>query len=778
MAVEPGTPAPQAGHPAHPRSRAPVGTPATQARGDPAPSVEAGTFRWRNAELRVLSAVAQAVNCSLDLPAILEQALAALLDLMHCTVASIVLVDWETQEIEVYTRRRAARRGGPGLRRFDLVALRAAGAAGQTVHPILEGPRPPGGRFLAVPLAARGRTLGLVGVALADAGGSRTRRLLAAAAAEIGTAVENARLYQRAQREADRLAAVNAVGSAIRKSLRVPALLDEALRQLLAVTDLEFGVVFLHEPGAATPAIAARSGISEALAARLAARLSGQGAAPGLDPVIEEDLPRPEPAPTAPRRGRAPRCSMHIPLHSQGRLLGVMTVGSYSQRHFAPGARDLLAGVASHISLALENACLYEQTQHSARRLEALNAVATAANETLEIDSFLRAALPKMAAVADLGGVSVFLVPAEDPGRLAQAVYHGDPGSPLAGLGRQALAVGSGGAGRCAAGRSLVIEPGPPAGRRQRASGAVAYLPLQSRGRLIGVLAAASRHATFSAATTDLLQALAGQLAIGLDNALLYRETQERAQELAQMNEALREAMRGKDQFMANVTHELKRPIAPARMVLETLLEVPPDRISRQRQEALLRNALSNMDSLDTLVSELLDAVRLERQSQPFAQERFDLRSVVRRSVATMRPLAEARDIKVHSIIPATAINLCGDAEALGRVVSNLLSNAIKFNRDGGSVLLQLERTAEGKAVLEVTDTGIGIPAHARPHIFERFYQADSSSTRAHEGLGLGLFIARGIVEHHGGEIRFETEEGQGTTFTVVLPLAREPRGA
>lgn len=630
MAFDPGTPASEAGRPQSPAGKAAIANPPAPAgphlgRAPRRLPLGGAALRRRNAGLQALNAIGSALSSSLELPVILEQALHALLDVLGYSTANVLLLDWQTQELEVYASRRKGDRAEFTFRRFDLLSLQrdGASAAGIVTGTLAQSAQRPHTRLLASPIRARGRALGLLTADPLDSragklpqGLGREHRLLDRVGLQIGAAVENARLHERIRREADQLAAVNAVGSAIRRSLRVPKLLDEALRQVLAVTDLDFGVVFLAvaEPG--TWPIAARSGISKALAIRL----RESGAVPGDLPgpwawphqaAISEDVAG-EPYR---HRGRTVHCLMHIPLRASDQLLGILTVGSYSQHHFAPGAADLLGGMANQISLAMENARLYEETQASSHRLEAINA------------------------------------------------------------------------------------------------------------------------------------------------------------QLAEANAALHEAVRGRDLFLANVTHELKRPLAPARLVLEALLDAPPGKIPPQRQEKLLRNALRNLDDMSALVSELLDAVRLQHREEP-SVETFDLRPVAERSLAAMRPLAEAGCLQVRSIISSRAIKVRGDPEALARVVTNLLSNAIKFNRKGGSVLLQLERVGDSQGVLSVTDTGVGIPALARPHIFEHFYQADSSSTRAHEGLGLGLFIAREIVERHGGQIRFDTEEGEGTTFTVTLPLA------
>ncbi len=581
----------------------------------------ASSLDQRNSTLRLLDSVGQALGSSLEIDASLTGAIRALLDAQRYSGVAVLLLDWDSQEIVTYSGLRSSGRSHIDLERHDLLALPQYPKGTAPVVPLKSLSSRAGiGSLLTSPIVAAGQVLGVLAVTGKPTAGRKPyeRRLLRSIAQRIGTAVSNARLYAQAREEADRLAAVSAVGDAVRRSLHVPRILSDALRQLLLVTDLEFGVIYLISEAEGTLSVAARASLSPQTARwirkHIRQRLGHQLTILDGQPTIEEDLPTGD---NAPQGTEAPRCLMHVPLTFRSRPLGLLTVGSHTQSHFAPRAVELLAAMGSQISLALENVRLYEKYRTSARELEVTNT------------------------------------------------------------------------------------------------------------------------------------------------------------QLAETNEALRDAIRSKDHFLANVTHELKRPLAPARLVVEALLE-SPERFSAQRQEKMLRNVLDNLDSMDTLVTELLDAVRLQRQPFPSLTETIDLRTVTRRSLAAMRPLAEARGVKLHAIIPSAPIRVRGDPEGLARVVANLLSNAVKFNREAGSVLVQIESTAEGTAVLSVTDTGVGIPPHARPRVFEHFYQADSSSTRAHEGLGLGLYIAKGIVEQHGGRIRFDSQEGVGTTFTVTLPLARK----
>ena len=155
-----------------------------------------------------------------------------------------------------------------------------------------------------------------------------------------------------------------------------------------------------------------------------------------------------------------------------------------------------------------------------------------------------------------------------------------------------------------------------------------------------------------------------------------------------------------------------------------------------------------------------------------------DFAAVVAGVVETMRPSAEAKSITVALALPPGAVPVDGDGERLRQVVANLLSNAVKFTPSGGRVRVELTMAGD-RARLAVTDTGKGISGKFLPHVFERFRQADASSTRAEAGLGLGLAIVRHIVELHRGRVRADSAgEGTGATFTVDLPIAAPAAGS
>jgi CheY-like chemotaxis protein/two-component sensor histidine kinase len=192
---------------------------------------------------------------------------------------------------------------------------------------------------------------------------------------------------------------------------------------------------------------------------------------------------------------------------------------------------------------------------------------------------------------------------------------------------------------------------------------------------------------------------------------------------------------------------------------------LPPE-AQRHAVEVIARNASSQV----RLVDEVLDISRIVRGQLQLDLQVIDVRAAIERALDTVRPAAEAKGLTLATTLPDVLVTVA-DPERLQQVVWNLLSNAVKFTPRGGCVTVSATRQ-RSHAVVEVHDTGVGIPAEFLPHVFERFTQADSSTTRRYGGLGLGLAIVRHIVELHGGTVRVESAgEDAGSRFTIALPL-------
>jgi len=221
--------------------------------------------------------------------------------------------------------------------------------------------------------------------------------------------------------------------------------------------------------------------------------------------------------------------------------------------------------------------------------------------------------------------------------------------------------------------------------------------------------------------------------------------------------------------FVANASHELKTPVAAVRVLAETLLTALPDdpEAGRRFAERIAREA----ERLDLLVRDLLDLSRVERGTLDV--EPVDLVGLAKEVVGGYGELAEERRIRLHSEL-RPQVSMRGDRAQLGLLLSNLLDNALRYTPAKGTVCVRLDAT-ESRAVIQVSDTGQGIPARELSRVFERFYRVDKARARQTGGTGLGLAIVRHVAEAHGGTVGVDSELGRGSTFTVSLPVTGPP---
>lgn len=238
------------------------------------------------------------------------------------------------------------------------------------------------------------------------------------------------------------------------------------------------------------------------------------------------------------------------------------------------------------------------------------------------------------------------------------------------------------------------------------------------------------------------------------------------AEQLQRATTRLEEANRAKDEFLATVSHELRTPLT-AIIGWSKLLLRNQVADSRHATQVIERSA----QSLGKLVEDLLDMNRIVSGKVVLRREMHDIEALVRNVLESVAPAAAAKHIRLESQIAAGPILAWCDSNRIQQVVWNLLTNAVKFTPSDGAIVTSVTRNAD-RVEISVRDTGQGIGAEFLPYVFERFRQANASTTRQHGGLGLGLAIAKKLVELHGGQIRAESDgEGQGANFVVNLPL-------
>jgi signal transduction histidine kinase len=292
-------------------------------------------------------------------------------------------------------------------------------------------------------------------------------------------------------------------------------------------------------------------------------------------------------------------------------------------------------------------------------------------------------------------------------------------------------------------------------------SGAV--LPIRHSTEIIGLLVVCHRtvrHLTDR--EQDRLEKVAEQLGLALGNARAYRRE-------AEVAERLRELNRRKDEFLANISHELRTPAAAIRLVASTLSR-SNDRLRDDQRNEMLDTLDRRSTHLCELIDSLLDEVVAEAGATRLALSEVELRDALARW-ADLTQLQTGRKITLR--LPAAPVVASIDVVKMERVVTNLLSNAAKFSTPADEVELGLD--ADDDCVrITVTDRGVGISEQALPHIFDRFYQADGGATRSVGGFGIGLSLVHHFVEAHGGTIAVNSVVGEGSTFTVTLPRRAE----
>jgi signal transduction histidine kinase/ActR/RegA family two-component response regulator len=585
---------------------------------------------------------------------------------------------------------------------------------------------------------------------------------------------------ERQLRQADRLQQITAALSRARTSSEV---IHASLPELLHVTDAAAGAVFViaddgsglelaHAVGYASPPAVSKAPVPDAMGSR--------------------DL-------TCHEREVA------IPLIAAGRPIGVVVLNFSSAPSLDDDEREFLLSAGLHTARALDRARLYEWANRARAEAEALRALADGelrerqkAEEALRLSEAryrtlaartsrlyaLSAGLSEAVTLDAVAKVTVRhgkVVAGASASTVALLVEGGTQFETLGGEEPDTFAIDSprvfpAEQGLCATAAVETRQPifvGSFAEWQERyprsasiaADGgyaSAAALPLVADGAVFAVL---SFHFTapvnFDEEYTVLLTSVAQHCAQALDRARSY-ETAERARADAEA------ANRSKDDFLSTISHELRTPL---NAMLGWAAMLRSGAVDASRTQRAIEAIFTNATRQGRLIEELLDVSRIVAGRASFDLQNVDLGENIRGAVEAMMPLAAAKGVDVR-FGPTPSAYVVADPRRLEQVFLNLFSNAVKFTPSGGHIAVDV--TAADRSVqISVTDTGAGIAPAFLPHVFERFRQADSATTRNAGGLGLGLFIARQLVEAQGGGIRVASEgTGRGATFTVTLPVA------
>lgn len=589
-------------------------------------------------------------------------------------------------------------------------------------------------------------------------------------ASRIGRDVTQRRLSEKSIAELQgRLVALTAASGTLLRSLTVDDVVKATLVVAQDLLPADAYAVWRHHRPSGDWRAEAVSGLS----AGFISSVTPDSSAPEiLEPLPIEDLAT---HPRAARRRQAHAeegitSLLLVPFVTDGKTAG-SAVFYYRTRHtFSEGEMHAARAFSNLGSAALTTATLYEQQQKSRVESEFLAEAGSLLADSLQYSDSLKQlaglAVPYFAdfcavdLVTPSGQLERLVVRHRDAERTAAAeelhrAHPEDTSSPYT--------VGH----AVRTGKPLLVERLPlematTGSPRMRAAmndlGIRSFLivPMIVRGTGLGALTFALTGTVRQYGADDLrfATALASRAALAVENARAY--------------EAATGANRLKDEFLATLSHELRTPLNAvlgyARMVNEGVLD--GDRL-RRALAVVERNALA----LVRLVEDVLDVSRLASGNLRLALQEIDLGSVVTQALTTLRPMAEAKGIRLVAKLDGPALPIRGDADRLQQVTWNLVGNALKFTPEGGAVHVDTA-LVETDAVLTIRDTGCGITPEFLPHVFERFRQGDARLAREHGGLGLGLAIAGDIVRLHGGTITASSAgPGAGATFEVTIPL-------
>lgn len=461
-----------------------------------------------------------------------------------------------------------------------------------------------------------------------------------------------------------------------------------------------------------------------------------------------------------------------VPMLRGDDVLGGICLWRREPHVSTPEQVALLTALANQAALAISNAQLFQQTRRQAGERAALIEIGRDISASLNLQTVLERIAAHAQNSLEASDSDVYLLDPENQA-LRAVVSLGDYADEIRAM---PLRLGEGVVGYVAqSGIAEVIDnvekdprsvqvPETPEGESET----LMCAPLISKDRVIGVmvLGRPCERGLFGQADLDFLIMLARQAAIAIENARLYVAEQQHAETLSRALEQQQELDRLKSEFIQNVSHEFRTPLAIIMGYAELLKDgefgaLPSEQ--REPVEIIVRRVRGLREFADYLTA------ILEAEGRELRREPVDLAQLSRAALADFQVTAAKSELSLTAEIIPDALVVPGDAQQLRRVLDNLLSNACKFTPANGRVTIRL-RQEPTEAVWEVSDTGIGIAREYQEHLFQRFYQVNGSMSRRHGGTGLGLALVKEIVEAHGGQVTVKTDLGKGSTFTVRLP--------
>jgi GAF domain-containing protein/anti-sigma regulatory factor (Ser/Thr protein kinase) len=585
-------------------------------------------------------------------------------------------------------------------------------------------------------------------------------------ASEAAVAIDNAQLLEETRRRLAELSILFELARAGASTLDVGQVLDrvlEVMKRSLHFETLEF---ILYDPDKQRLYTRASYGTQQDVTNQYiqpGEGLVGWVAQTGQAALVGDVQQDERYLPTYPQT----RSELAVPLLLADRLVGVMNVESTRLNAFTPDDERLLHTLAGQLAVLIDNARLHEETQQRLKEVSTLYAFAEQLTGSIDLEKLLDLIVTTLREVLHCRGVSLSLLNPETQLLEIRAAAGLQPKWRDAAK----LKVGEGISGQVAATATPMYVPDArnladfiffdPVVR------SLLVVPLMVKDRVIGTLAIDQAIPdAFDQDDQRTLTIAAAQAAVAIENAQLYADLKERAAKLEQAYRELQEADQLKDELVQNVSHELRTPLTFIKGYVELLLDSTMGPLTEAQRDSL-NIVADKTNALTRLVRDIILLQQVERETLQFAPHNpHDLaRSALQTCEAAATTAGVELRLQADEHLPAILL----DRYRINQVFDNLLGNAIKFSPRGGMITIEVNDL--GAAVqFVVADTGIGIPPDKLDKVFDRFYQVDGSATRRFGGAGLGLAIARRIIDAHGGQIWVESEVGRGSRFSFTLP--------
>jgi signal transduction histidine kinase/DNA-binding response OmpR family regulator len=565
-------------------------------------------------------------------------------------------------------------------------------------------------------------------------------------------------------------AALNTIANAVSQTLQLEEILEITITKVLEVTGCEMGHIRLRNPVNGEITLAAHRGLSPEDIDALLQHQSSTGklaqvfsrgevivARASIPVVIGSEIVKGE-----------ERLIVWIPLKAKGRVVGVLNVASLRRENFSEREVELLKAIGNVIGVGLENGRLFTETRRQLGRVEALRDISVAAALSLNLSRVLKILLEKIASILPYSALAIRLLD-KASGELRPVtswnvadedwkVAKGKPERPgLSGIvfeTRRPLAI-----------RRFLSDPRTRRPEIFRKQGLISYLglPMIANGEAVGVLSIYTKFEhEFPDEEVRFLSALANQAGMAIHNSQLYEQLSSQAAELERSNKV-------KDEFLSVMSHEFRTPLNVILGYCGLMKDRSLGAISVEQEQALEKITERSKELL-AMLSAILEVTRIETEAVPLLPERFDLKEFFG-NFKSAHDARLAKNVVLEWRGPDANVTLNTDRRKLRLILEQLLANAIQFT-ESGKITIAVSRDVDDKYVnLSVLDTGVGIPTEARGLIFNKFTQLDGSTTRAHDGIGLGLYLVRKFVDLLGGEVRVESEVGVGSAFEVRLPI-------